>query len=245
MRRGDEAPAGGQKSPRPGSARRSAIYTKPFLSREQGITLGGYASWVTKDAGDEHRSLDFPRLIPFIYAQVSERVTFATEIEIEDGHEVEVEFAFVDYHLADCLNLRGGVILDPLGKFNLVHDDPVNELTERPLVDTTVIPTTLREVGGGFFGTLFPADSSAGQVTYEGYVTSGFKGLFKDGTVAFDTTDGLSGGRAHETPDGTESPTTTTISRRSAASNGARCSAPSSASRRTTATTTRATTTSC
>src|SRR5262249_43798715 len=68
-----------------------------------------------------------------------------------------------------------------------------------------VIPTTLREVGGGFFGTLLPADSGVGQVTYEAYVTSGFKGLFNDGTVAFDTTDGLTNGRAHETPDGTES----------------------------------------
>jgi hypothetical protein len=181
------------------------VYTKPFLTKEQSVTIGGYASWIYKDAGDANRSLDFPRLIPFIYAQVSERVTFATEIEIEDGHEVEVEFAFVDYHLADFVNLRGGVILDPLGKFNLVHDDPVNELTERPLVDTTVIPTTLREVGGGFFGTLLPADSASGQVTYEAYVTSGFKGLFNDGTVAFDTTDGLTNGRAHEQPDGTES----------------------------------------
>jgi len=199
-------PAGGQKLAEAGLSQAfGGVYTKPFLSRSQGITLGGYASWVYKDAGDEHRSLDFPRLIPFIYATVSERITFATEIEIEDGHEVEVEFAFVDYHLSDYLNLRAGALLDPLGKFNLVHDDPVNELTERPLVDTTVIPTTLREVGGGFFGTPLSADSPVGQVSYEAYVTSGFKGLFNDGTVTFDTEDGLSEGRAHEPVGGTES----------------------------------------
>jgi hypothetical protein len=137
-------------------------------------------------------------LIPFIYAQVTDHVQFATEIEIEEGHELEVEFAFVDFTINDLFNLRGGLLLDPLGKFNLVHDDPVNELTDRPLVDQTIIPTTLREVGGGFFGTLAPADSSIGKLSYEAYVTTGFRGLFNDGTVGFNTDTGLHDGKADE-----------------------------------------------
>ena len=37
----------------------------------------------------------------------------------------------VDLRVVDEFNLRGGVILTPLGKFNLVHDSPVNDLTDR------------------------------------------------------------------------------------------------------------------
>jgi len=180
------------------------VYTKPFLADSEGVALGGYASWLYEDAAGAHRTFEFPRLIPFIYAQVSERVRFATEIEIEDGHEVEVEFALVDLTIADAFNLRAGVILDPLGRFNLVHDDPVNELTDRPLVDVTVIPTTLREVGVGAFGTLASPDSSIGRVAYEAYLATGFRGLFDDGTVGFDTTGGLDDGKPNETIGGVE-----------------------------------------
>jgi len=171
------------------------IYTKPFLTSAHGVALGGYVDLEYRDPQDGDRDLRFHRLIPFIYAQPSEHVQFATEIEIGDGHELEVEFAVIDLRVDELFNLRAGVILTPLGKFNLIHDSPVNELTDRPLVDTTVIPSTLREAGFGAFGTLADADSSIGQLTYELYLTTGFKGLLDDGTVTFDTTSGLKNGR--------------------------------------------------
>ncbi len=174
------------------------LYTKPFLATAGSIALGGYVDFEYRDAENEDRDFRFHRLIPFIYAQPSEHVRFATEIEIEDGHHLEVEFAIIDLLLSEPFNFRAGVILSPLGKFNLVHDSPINELTDRPLVDTLVIPTSLREPGFGGFGTLANADSSVGQLTYEAYLTSGFKGLLDDGTAAFNTTDGLHDGRPHE-----------------------------------------------
>lgn len=174
------------------------LYTKPFLARAGSIAFGGYVDLEYRDPQDGDRDLRFHRLIPFIYGQPSEHVRFATEIEIEDGHEVEVEFAFIDLCISDPFNFRAGVLLSPLGKFNLVHDSPVNELTDRPLVDSFVIPTTLREAGFGAFGTLASADSKTGQLTYEAYLTTGFKGLLDDGTAGFDRTTGLKGGRPHE-----------------------------------------------
>ena len=174
------------------------LYTKPFLTSAGNVALGGYVDLEYRDAENDDRSFRFHRLVPFIYGQPSEHVRFATEIEIEDGHEVEVEFAVIDLLLADPFNFRGGVILSPLGKFNLVHDSPVNELTDRPLVDTTILPTSLREAGIGGFGTLASADSAVGLVTYEAYLTTGFKGLLDDGTAAFNTEDGLREGRPHE-----------------------------------------------
>jgi len=172
------------------------LYTKPFLQRVgRQAYVGGYMDLEYRDEENEDRTFRFHRLIPFIYADVDENVKFATEIEIEDGEDVSVEFAFVDVLITEAFNLRGGVILDPLGKFNSIHDSPVNDLTDRPLVNQYVIPTTLREPGAGIFGTL-ACDDSEKQVSYEAYVTSGFKGLMNDGTTGINTTNGLRDARS-------------------------------------------------
>ncbi|HEX2723564.1 MAG TPA: hypothetical protein VHM24_11665, partial [Gemmatimonadaceae bacterium] len=83
-----------------------------------------------------------------------------------------VEFATMDYRFFEGLNLRAGVILSPLGRFNLVHDSPLNELTDRPLVTRQVIPSTLSEAGAGLFGMLYPSSTSL--VAYEVYAVNGF-----------------------------------------------------------------------
>ena len=57
-----------------------------------------------------------------------------------------------DFRLSEALNFRGGVILSPLGSFNLLHDSPLNDLTARPVVSRQIIPSTLSEAGMGFFG---------------------------------------------------------------------------------------------
>jgi hypothetical protein len=66
--------------------------------------------------------------------------------------EVVLEFAAMDFKLTEWLSLRSGVILVPVGKLNLVHDEPVQDFSERPLVDTFLIPSTWFEPGAGLFG---------------------------------------------------------------------------------------------
>ena len=70
------------------------------------------------------------------------------------------------------MTFRGGIILSPLGRFNLAHDSPTNELTDRPLVSTEIIPTALSEAGMGFYGAWYPTGQS--RVTYEVYGVNGF-----------------------------------------------------------------------
>ena len=115
-----------------------------------------------------------------------------------------VEFAYLDLLMLDEVSFRGGVILDPLGKFNLIHDSPINDLTDRPLVNRFVIPTTLREVGAGLFGALTPPESTW-EVKYEAYLTSGFKGLDNDGDTAISSEQGLRDARPHKDALGTRS----------------------------------------
>ena len=40
-------------------------------------------------------------------------------------------------------NIRAGILLMPVGKFNLLHDSPLNDLTDRPMVPRFVIPSNL------------------------------------------------------------------------------------------------------
>lgn len=180
------------------SAGKGGIFDKPFLG-EGGpkAYLGGYFDVEYKDAQHADHDPRFHRFVPLIYADIHERIKFASEIEIEDGGDVSVEFAFLDLILFEQANFRGGVILDPLGKFNLIHDSPINDLTDRPLVDQFVIPTTLREIGVGLFGTLTPP-AWTWQVKYEAYLVTGFKGLDDAGTTTFNQTSGIRGGRPSE-----------------------------------------------
>ncbi|MGH7444863.1 MAG: hypothetical protein ACREKM_08310, partial [Longimicrobiales bacterium] len=62
-------------------------------------------------------------------------------------------------------------LLSPLGRFNLAHDSPLNEFTDRPLVSTEVIGTALTEPGIGILG---QGGVGAGRITYELYAVNGF-----------------------------------------------------------------------
>ena len=159
----------------------SPLYQKPFLVKGR-ASLGGYMD-LEFHAGEEGSTFDQHRFVPFIYAEVSDRVHVASEIEYEHGGkvagdeetdgEISVEFATVDVKAVDALNFRGGVILSPLGRLNVFHDSPMLDLTERPLVDTEVIPTTLSEAGLGLYGS-FPLGDML-MFNYEGYLVNGFK----------------------------------------------------------------------
>jgi len=169
-------------------------YGKPFLRRfGRNTYMGGYMDHELEFDENGNHTFDQHRLIPFIYSDVSDRVKFATEIEIEHGGpqtpggvqnskgDLKVEFATIDFLMTDWVNFRSGIILAPLGKFNLVHDSPLQDLTDRPMVSTNIIPTTLSEAGAGFFGTFYPTELS--KLDYEIYFVNGFSSE-DGGTIA-------------------------------------------------------------
>ncbi len=175
------------------------VYTKPFLKKNGKSTyLGGYMDFQfrqdEKDSGNQ--GFDQTRFVPFIYSDISDRVKLAAELEVEHGGvgggrngQVCLEFATIDFLITDWINWRGGFILTPLGKFNLVHDSPLQDLTDRPLVNRFIIPTTLTDAGMGFFGSTYPSELS--KLDYEVYVTNGvFHGLDEKGVKTFSLSDG-------------------------------------------------------
>jgi hypothetical protein len=161
------------------------VYAKPFLSAPK-ATVGGYADVMYNNLS--RGNLDNPsrnsfgqqRLVPFIYADITDHIKFATEIEIERGGpnaaqtgdgSMQIEFAQIDYLIKEAINLRAGILLMPVGKFNLLHDSPLNDLVDRPMVSRIVIPSTWFEAGAGIYGTLYP--SSLSKLDYELYVVNG------------------------------------------------------------------------
>ncbi|MDH5427040.1 MAG: Plug domain-containing protein [Nitrospirota bacterium] len=152
------------------------VYARPFVSSPKAI-VGGYIDieyWNRRNQGNSY--FDQHHLVPFIYADVSDRVKVAAEIEFEHGNELAIEFATIDYLIQEPINLRAGILLLPLGKFNLLHDAPLRDLTERPLVDQRILPSTLHQPGIGAYGTFYPTTLS--KVDYEVYFISGFTNAF-------------------------------------------------------------------
>jgi len=168
------------------------IYDKPYIERfGRGTAIGGYLDMELEITEDKN-TFDQHRMIPFIFSEITPRIHFSTEIEFEHGGrvpgggEIKLEFAALDITFAEWMVYRGGVVLAPLGKFNLVHDSPWNDFTTRPLVDQQLIPTTFSESGMGFHGTIYPGELSV--LGYEVYLVNGFNEniLTGNGSVRLD-----------------------------------------------------------
>jgi hypothetical protein len=164
---------------------RGDIYDKPYLAQLAGRTaVGGYvdlqARYSRVDGVKDEFTFLAQRFNLFFASQVSDFIRFAAELEFEDaGEEIALEFAAVDLLIARAFALRAGMILVPLGRFNLSHDSPLNEFTDRPLVSTQVFGVALSEPGIGALG-IFPV-GPAGRITYQVYAVNGFDdGLITD-----------------------------------------------------------------
>jgi hypothetical protein len=108
----------------------------------------------------------------FIASTVSKRIKFLSEIEFEEGgKEIGIEYAAMDIELHPLLNLRGGIILNPIGAFNQNHDGPKWEFTDRPIAMTQMLPATWSNAGFGLYGKKYSGNWMFG---YELYLSGGF-----------------------------------------------------------------------
>jgi hypothetical protein len=154
-----------------------AVFNRPFLTAGKfPIAIGGYLEANTQYAGtdgiNEGFSFQFRRLTLFFSSTITKRIKFLSEIEFEDGtKEINIEYAALDLELHSLFNLRGGIIMNPIGAFNQNHDGPRWDFIDRPLSATTIIPSTLSNVGFGFHGRVFAHNVS---FAYEAYLTNGF-----------------------------------------------------------------------
>lgn len=153
------------------------VYDRPFLTFDKfSVNLGGYLEansiYSIEDGLSEGLSFQARRLTLFVSASISKRIKFLTELEFENGtEEIAIEFASMDIALHPLLNLRGGIVLNPIGSFNQNHDGPKWEFVERPDVSTNLLPATFSNAGFGIYGKAYKGDWTLG---YEAYLTNGF-----------------------------------------------------------------------
>ncbi|MBI3783461.1 MAG: hypothetical protein HY270_08665 [Deltaproteobacteria bacterium] len=102
-------------------------------------------------------------------------LTAQQAIETTNGSEISLEQAWLQYDIADWINLRAGGMLVPLGRFNTNHDDNRWELPRRTLVDrgVSVLPSTAAwdELGFGLLGNVELSDDAL--LNYQLYVMNG------------------------------------------------------------------------
>lgn len=143
----------------------SKVYGVP-----RGLSIGGYGEAnfndITKNANGQSNSFDFVRFITYLGYKFTDQIVLNTEIEYEHATteetvsagngSVSVEFATLDYLYNPALNVRGGLMLVPVGFINQVHEPPFYFGNVRPPVELQVIPTTWSANGAGIFGQPLP-----------------------------------------------------------------------------------------
>ncbi len=136
----------------------------------------------------QNGKLDVHRFVLLFGYQFTDKLKLVSEIEFEHVKEVYVEQAFLNYRFSTGLNLKGGLLLIPMGIINEYHEPPTFNGVERPNVDKYIVPTTWREIGAGVSGTIISAS-----LRYQAYIVNGFKGYGPD--AQFNGKNGLRGGR--------------------------------------------------
>ena len=176
-------------------ARRQALGLAPsavgvYRRASPGVSLAGYGEMLLENFNSENEAgaggapttrLDLLRAVLYTGYRFNEKFLFNSELEVEHGNEIFVEFAYVDYLINDNLSLRGGLLLLPIGLVNEFHEPNVFFGAKRPETEQRIIPSTWRENGAGLIG-------SFGLVNVRAYVTNGLN-------AAGFTSAGLRGGR--------------------------------------------------
>ena len=153
-----------------------------------GITVGGYAQVDYNQPEGANGKMDVHRLVMLFGYKFSDKVQFVTEIEYEHVKEVYIEQAFLNYSVSDNFNVRGGLMLVPMGIVNEYHEPTTFNGVERPSMDKSIVPTTWREMGVGVTGKFDEAN-----LRYQAYIFNGFASV--SGIKVLGGSNGLRNGR--------------------------------------------------
>ncbi|MEI6232613.1 MAG: hypothetical protein WCT04_06150 [Planctomycetota bacterium] len=172
---GKKTPADKALQDAPAPVRSSAASGGTPLRSSSRVTLGGYTEFSYTDRGDRIPEFSLDRTVLDIGATISDRIKLYIEFEHEtgaviesgneNGGEWELEQGYLDFSITKSINFRAGMMLVPVGRFNLNHEGFVNNFVSRPLVNRWVIPSTWFEEGVALHGD--PVDTKALGISYE------------------------------------------------------------------------------
>lgn len=167
----------------------------PLLQAQSPTTLGGYGEihYTNSNRPGAHGVVNVKRFVVYLAHAFNERITFRSELEVEDakvaggegGGEVALEQANLDFRVGDRVTVRTGLLLLPIGIINETHEPPTFNGVARPDYHQIILPSTWRDIGVGVLGTVPGVTGLA----YRAYLVNG---LLAEG---FTAEAGIRGGR--------------------------------------------------
>jgi len=149
----DRADAPGAAKAKPGAAFDDlAARTAWGAGTGRRIPIGAYGEVHAGFEGSDKRDIEVRRLVLFFGHEFTDSIRFFSEVEVEHARELELEQAYVDFQLHRSITLRAGLLLVPFGIVNRYHEPPLFNGVARPMVDSTLIPSTWREGGVSLVG---------------------------------------------------------------------------------------------
>jgi hypothetical protein len=145
------------------------------LSKSSSTTIGGYGNaFYQRSSRTQTSTLDLERFVLFTGHKFNDKISFFSELEVEDakvsggesGGEVAVEQAYLKFNLNANQYIVAGLFLPRIGILNENHLPNTFNGNERNYVETFIIPSTWRELGVGLYGSLnnLPINYSVGLV---------------------------------------------------------------------------------
>ncbi len=144
------------------------------------VHFGGYGelNYSNLDVdGEDVREMDFRRWVLFVGYEFNNWVSFHSEFEVEhtvvpasDGTgAVELEQAYLEFKLADDKQLKTGIQLMPVGIISETHEPVTYYGVERPVLETTLIPTTW------FAGGVMYSQQFSNGLSYDVFLSEGLQ----------------------------------------------------------------------
>jgi len=157
---------------------------KGFKAFMKGTTIGGYGDLFYQRNFDQKTSMgDLERFVLFIGHKFNKNISLFSELEVEDAKvtsggvagEIALEQAYIKFDLNPHHYIVAGLFLPRIGILNENHLPTSFNGNERTQVETNIIPSTWREIGVGYYGSLkkIPLNFSLGVVN--GLNASGFQ----------------------------------------------------------------------
>ncbi|MEO8148924.1 MAG: hypothetical protein ABI723_14860 [Bacteroidia bacterium] len=155
--------------------------TTSILSR---TTIGGYGNVrYERDFNQETSTINLERFVLFVGHKFNSKISVFSELEVEDakveggdeGGEVALEQCYLKFNLSPNNYFVAGLFLPRIGILNENHLPNTFNGNARTQVETFIIPSTWREIGIGFYGSLnrIPLSYSIGLVN--GLNSAGFE----------------------------------------------------------------------
>ncbi len=144
-----------------------------ILTREDSLSAGlvatnsttvisGYGNVkYSNNLTEKKASANVDRLVLFVGHKFNKKITFFSELEIEDakvaggelGGEFAIEQAFLKFDINHFNYITAGLFIPRIGMINENHLPTTFNGNDRPFVEQFIIPATWREIGIGYYGT--------------------------------------------------------------------------------------------